>query len=182
MAQLLYKKYKNNNSKSKGYGKWYGRAVITETVGIEAVATRMQDNCTVKRADILAVLSELGPTMGDLLKDSKRVQIPYLGHFKLGISTTGETDDKKFNVRDNVKSVHVIFQPETYQVEQGKRVKKLIEGVVVSELPTGEKPKNNGGNDQPAEGQDTGGDNTNGTGTGDDNTGSGSEGGADVRP
>ena len=182
MATLFFRKYKNNNKKSKAYGKYYGRTVATQTIGVEDLATQMQDNCTVKRADILAVLSELGPTMKQYMQESKRVRIPYLGCFKLGISTTGETDDKKFNVRDNVKSVHVIFQPETYQVEQGKRVKKLIEGVVVSELPTGEKPKNNGGNDQPAEGQDTGGDNTNGTGTGDDNTGSGSEGGADVRP
>jgi hypothetical protein len=85
---LYYRKYKNNNSHSKGYGKWYARAINMETVEIEAIADKMQANCTVKRADILAVLSELGPTIKDMLQESKRVHIPYVGYLKLGISTT----------------------------------------------------------------------------------------------
>ena len=133
MAKLFYRKYQNNNPQNSGYGKWYGRVVITETVDIEYLATKMQDNCTVKRADILAVLSELGPTMSDLLKDSKRVRIPYLGCFKLGIKTTGEEDPEKFNARTNVDNVHVIFQPETKATEAGKMVKVLVEGVSMSE-------------------------------------------------
>jgi len=136
MAQLFYRKYQNNNRQSKGFGKTYARAVITETVEIEAIATKMQDNCTVKRADILAVLSELGPTVGDLLKDSKRVRIPYLGCFKLGLKTIGEDDADKFNARQNVESVHVIFQPDTKASEKGRRVKTMVEGVQVVEVPS----------------------------------------------
>ena len=135
MAQVFYRKYTNNNKQSKGYGKTYARAIITETVDIEAIANKMQDNCTVKRADILAVLSELGPTMSDLLKDSKRVRIPYLGSFKLGLKTIGENDPKKFTA-NNVESVHVIFQPETEPTERGRRVKTLIKGVQVVEEPS----------------------------------------------
>lgn len=144
MAQLFYRKYKNNNSHSRGFGKTYARAVITETVEIEDIATSMQDNCTVKRADILAVLSELGPTVGDLLKDSKRVRIPYLGSFKLGLKTVGETDPEKFNARTNVESVHIIFQPETKRSEKGKRVKTLIEGVQVTEEPSAKAKSDDG--------------------------------------
>ena len=136
MGKLFYRKYKNNNQHSSGFGKYYGRAVITETVEIEEIANRMQDNCTVKRADILAVLSELGPTIADLVKDSKRVRIPYLGCFKLGLSTKGEADADKFNARDNVKDVHVIFQPETKASEKGRRVKTMTEGVQVVEEPS----------------------------------------------
>lgn len=136
MSKLFFRKYKNNNSqRQECFGKWYGRVVITETVGIEAIASKMQDNCTVKRADILAVLSELGPTMTDLLKDSKRVKIPYLGAFKLGLSTKGEDNPEKFNVRNNVTGVHVLFQPESKASEKGRRVKSMLEGVVVTELP-----------------------------------------------
>ena len=32
---LIYHKYQNKNEESKAYGKWYGRAVINETVGVE---------------------------------------------------------------------------------------------------------------------------------------------------
>ncbi|MBR4897800.1 MAG: DNA-binding protein, partial [Prevotella sp.] len=73
---------------------------------------RMQASCTVKRADVLAVLSELGPTMKDLLQESRRVVLPYLGAFKLGIKTKGESDPDKFSVIGNIKNAHVIFQPE----------------------------------------------------------------------
>lgn len=135
MAQLFYRKYKNTSMQSKGYGKWYGRAVITETIGIEAIANKMQDNCTVKRADILAVLSELGPTMTELLQNSKRVHIPYLGYFKLGLKSKGEADPEKFSVRSNIENVHVLFQPETKRSENGKRVKVMLEGITITELP-----------------------------------------------
>ncbi|MBR4899220.1 MAG: DNA-binding protein [Prevotella sp.] len=109
---LFYKKYKNNNQHSSGFGKYYARVVTTDSVTIDDIADRMQASCTVKRADVLAVLSELGPTMKDLLQESRRVVLPYLGAFKLGIKTKGESDPDKFSVIGNIKNAHVIFQPE----------------------------------------------------------------------
>ena len=104
---LIYHKYQNKNEDSKAYGKWYARAVVKETANIEEVALKMQDNCTVKRADILAVLSELGPTITDMLQGSKAVRIPYLGTFKLGISSEGADSPENFNVKKNVKRVYL---------------------------------------------------------------------------
>lgn len=152
IMKLIYQKYQNKNEQSTAYNKWYGRVVINETVGIEQLASRMQDNCTVKRADILAVLSELGPTIRDLLQDSKRVSIPYLGAFKLGITTTGAETPKKFTVKENVKGVHVIFQPETHVTVDGKRVKDLVKDCRLAEDQSylspedeeDENPENNG--------------------------------------
>ena len=133
MALLRYYKYQNNNSENqKAYKKWYGRVVITETVGIEQLAKAMQDACTVKRADILAVLSELGPTMRDLIQDSKRVTIPYLGSFKLGIVTEGAAEEDDFTAK-NVKSIRVNFQPTTHIEPNGRRVKELTDGCRVAE-------------------------------------------------
>lgn len=139
--KLIYQKYQNNNMESKSYGKWYGRVTIKETVNIEQLATKMQDNCTVKRADILAVLSELGPTMRDMLQDSKRVSIPYLGTFKLGINTIGAPTPEKFTVKDNIKNVHVIFQPVTRVDVTGKRVKELVSGTSLAEDTDYQAPK-----------------------------------------
>ncbi len=132
---LNYRKYQNQNKKSNAFGKWYARAVIRESVGIEEMATKMQDNCTVKRADILAVLSELGPTMRDLLQDSKRVVIPYLGAFKMGLSTEGAESEDKFTAK-NVKSVRVLFQPTTRMTPEGRRVKDLTDNCRVVEYQT----------------------------------------------
>jgi predicted histone-like DNA-binding protein len=136
---LLYRKYKNNNSHNKGYGKWYGQAVHQTTIGIDQIAEQMQASCTVKRSDVLAVLSELGPTMKTLLQNSNRVVIPYLGAFKLGISTIGEADADKFNATQNVRGTHVVFQPEcTIDTSSGgrRRVYALTEGVSFKDIET----------------------------------------------
>ena len=129
MGRLIYQKYQNKNEQSTAYNKWYGRAVINETVGLETLAERIEQNCTAKRADVLAVLSELGVVVKDLLQDSKRVHLPYLGYFKLGINTIGAETPEKFAANTNIKGVHVIFQAETKMTADGKRVKELIKDV-----------------------------------------------------
>ena len=131
--KLNYVKYQNKSKNLKLKDKWFGRVAIRETVDIEAIATKMQDNCTVKRADILAVLSELGPTITELLQDSKRVVLPYLGAFKLGINTTGAESAEEFTTK-NVKGVHVLFQPKTHRLADGRRVKDLTDGCDLQEL------------------------------------------------
>lgn len=132
---LFIKKYQNKNEKlEKVFNKWFGRAVIIDTVEIEELAGEIQDNCTVKRADILAVLSELGPTIKKMVQKSMKVRIPYLGTFKLAVNTTGADTAEEFDLKANVKNVKVVFYPET-KVESGRRVKELTRGVKVAELP-----------------------------------------------
>jgi len=144
---LNYRTYQNKNSENNGYGKWYARAVIRESIGIEEIATKMQDNCTVKRADILAVLSELGPTMRDLLQDSKRVVIPYMGAFKLGLKTEGTDTEEEFTAK-NVKGIKVLFQPTTRVLANHRRVQDLTENCRVVEYKTEfGKDASNGSND-----------------------------------
>lgn len=132
---VFYKLYQDNRETSKFKGKWYGRAVHTGTVDIDDLADEMQANCTVKRADIVAVLSELVETMKTHLQMSHRVKLDRLGTFKIGMSTRPAASIKEFTANDNVKSVHVLFQPET-KIEKNKtRVKALISGCKVQELP-----------------------------------------------
>ena len=177
---MFYKKYKNNNSKSKGYGKWYLRPVKVADVGLESLALSMQESCTVKRADVLAVLSELGPTIKRELQDGKRVIIPYLGSFKLSFASTGETDADKINPAQNIRRTYVLFTPEytmDHSSTKARRIYELTRGVAYAdiELLANGKQKTTG----------TSGDGNTGSGDGSgggDNTGSGTEGGADVRP
>lgn len=132
---VFYKLYQDKRETSKFKGKWYARAVHTGTVDIDDLADEMQANCTVKRADIIAVLSELVETMKTHLQMSHRVKLDRLGTFKIGISTKPANEIKDFTALDNVKSVHVLFQPET-KIEKNKtRVKALVNGCKVRELP-----------------------------------------------
>lgn len=135
---LFYKLYQNNNSNSKSYLKWFGRTVMTEKVGIDVIAQRMQDSCTVKRSDVKAVLEELGSTIKDILQDSKRVEIPGLGCFKLSINTSGEAEKDEWTAASNVKRVKVLFQPETEQTISGgkrRRTYLLTKGVKIGPAP-----------------------------------------------
>ena len=123
--------------KQKGYGKWYPRAVMTNTLDTDALATIMQRNCTVKKSDILAVISELIETMQDQLQDSKRVKLNGFGSFKIGMSSTGADKASDFDARKNIKGLHVLFMPEVKTDSEGQRQKTFISGCSVQEVPKG---------------------------------------------
>ena len=65
---VLFRLTKNNNKYNAAYGKWYAQSVMTETIDTDKLATIMQRNCTVKKSDILAVITELIETMQDQLQ------------------------------------------------------------------------------------------------------------------
>lgn len=132
---VFYKKYQMKRKNSAIDGKWYARAVQTETVDINALAEEMEQNCTVKRADIVAVLSELVVTMKQHLQASHRVKLDQFGAFKLGITTTPARTSKDFNAQDNVKAVKVLFMPETKIAKDKTRTKAFVTGCKVAELP-----------------------------------------------
>ena len=110
---VQYRLYQNNNSRSGQYQKWYARAVMIDTVDTNALAEQIEANCTVKRADVLAVISELVVVMKQALQDSKRVKLDNFGSFKLGLTTAPSDTAKDFTAAQNVKDVHVLFQPRT---------------------------------------------------------------------
>jgi len=132
---LFYRLHQSTNEESSMNGKWYARAVPTSTVGTNELADIMQRNCTVKRADIVAVISELVETMRDQLKNSHRVKLDGFGSFKLGISSSGAATAADFDIRKNIKGVHVVFTPESSTDSTGRRTKVLLEDVTVAELP-----------------------------------------------
>ena len=147
---VLYRLSKVTSPKAKGYGKWYPRAVITETVDTEMLAAIMQRNCTLKKADIVAVISELIETMADQLQDSKRVKLNGFGSFKIGIRGEGADSAADFSTSKNIKGLHVLFQPEVKTDGSGLRQKTFITGCSVQEAPKNDvdttKPANSGSN------------------------------------
>ncbi len=136
---VLYRLYQNNQPTSEQYKKWYGRSVAIEKVTTDQIAAEIEANCTVKRADILAVLSELVVVMKRELQNSKRVCLDRFGAFKIGISTSPAEAAKDFNVNDNVRGVHVIFQPELHIDSTGRRIRSFLDGCKVAELPVNTK-------------------------------------------
>ena len=132
---VFYRLSQVTSPKQKGYGKWYPRAVMTSTVDTNALATIMQRNCTVKKSDILAVITELIETMQDQLQDSKRVKLNGFGTFKIGMSGSGVEKASDFSASKNIKGLHVLFQPEVKTDSEGQRQKTFITGCSVQEAP-----------------------------------------------
>ena len=148
---VLYRLSKNNNRFSKAYNKWFSHAVMTSTVDTDALATIMQRNCTVKKSDILAVITELIETMQDQLQNSNRVKLNGFGSFKIGIENApgGSATAADFSAGKNIKGLHVLFQPEVKTDSTGQRRKTFISGCSVQESPKNDvdttKPTNGNG-------------------------------------
>ena len=150
---VLYRLFQNQGELSRSYGKWYPRAVMTGTVTTNDLATIMQRNCTVKKSDILAVISELIETMQDQLQNSKRVKLDGLGTFKIGIQCKKGVDAASdFDARKDIKGLHVLFLPEVKTDSGGTKQKTFITGCSVQEAP-----KNAVDTSKPKEGDEQGG-------------------------
>jgi predicted histone-like DNA-binding protein len=161
MAIYVKAHLNQNVNNRKSYGKYYGRAVYTDEVGIEKLAEDIAGECTLTRADILAVLSALGPAIRRELNASHRVVLPYVGSFKAHVTTEGAESLAEFDASSLVKRLSVRFIPET-KIEQGHRINELLRGARVAGISklTGEKTggstsggSNSGDDDQP-EGND----------------------------
>lgn len=130
---VRYKLYQNTRKGSKNFNMWYARATMTGVVNLAQLAEQMQANCTVKKSDIMAVLTELVEEMKIALQDSKRVKIDGFGSFKVGIHSTGAESPKDYNVNKNIRSLSIKFQPESHISADHKRTKTFLAGVTVKE-------------------------------------------------
>jgi predicted histone-like DNA-binding protein len=105
-----------------------------ETVETNELAMMMQQNCTLKRSDIVAVISELVDTMTREMQNGKRIRLDGLGTFKIGLTSEGVSDPKDFRPERHVKGTHVLFYPETHVMRDGQRLRALLTGTKAREL------------------------------------------------
>jgi predicted histone-like DNA-binding protein len=109
---LFIKTYQNKVKKSKAYGKYYGRVQHMGTLEIDPIAEKIQEKCTVHKADIMAVLTALTGVVSEGLQGGQRVHLPGIGTFKLGVRSGGVIKKSDFDLNSDLKGAHVIFQPE----------------------------------------------------------------------
>ena len=132
---VLYRLHQDQSHGTARSGKWYARMVPVGVIDTRALAEIIQRNCTVKKADVMAVIEELVEVMKDQMQDSKRVKLDGFGSFKIGINCKGARSAKAFTVTDNIEGLHVVFTPERTHDQAGNRVKQFLQGCRVEELP-----------------------------------------------
>ena len=124
-----FTKLQNNNSKSTAYGKWFATAVYDQRfVETEELANYIQQQASVKKSDIKAVLDELGGAMKHYFELGQKVKLDGIGIFKVGFSSIG-TSDKLGCTAATITTRRVLFQPETVRIVVGQNVNK--EGKIV---------------------------------------------------
>ena len=149
---IKYKLYQDNRAESKNRGKWYARAIYPKTPkNTKDLAQMIQDNVSVKRADVIAVLDELVNVMKLWLQESYRVSLDGLGSFKIGLKTKPADTAKDFSAAKHVVGSRVNFQPETHwsAADGNRRRKVFLEGLSVEETPENDVNKEDEGNDNP---------------------------------
>ena len=134
---IKYKLFQDNRAESKNRGKWYARAIYPKTPKTtKDLAQMIQDNVSVKRADVIAVLDELVNVMKLWLQESYRVSLDGLGSFKIGLKTKPAESAKEFSASKHVVGSRLNFQPETHwsAANGKKRTRVFLDGLKVQEL------------------------------------------------
>lgn len=103
--------YQNKLKDSKSFGKYYARAIHTDTVDLDDIADVIERNCTLKRSDVKACLTELVEVMRDKMQSSNKVRINGLGIFKINVKSTGVDAPGDFK-GTNITGYRVNFAPE----------------------------------------------------------------------
>lgn len=127
-----YIKTQNNNQFSHAYRKYYAQAVYDQSfIETEELAQYIQQQASVKKSDIKAVLDELGGAMKHYFELGQKVKLDGIGIFKVGFSSIG-VDKKEDCTAATITTRRVLFQPETSRVVVGQTVKdgKVIQKYV----------------------------------------------------
>lgn len=127
---IRYKLVQNKVSGHECFGKYYARSLTTGTVGMKDIERTIEQNCSMKRSDVRAVLTELVDTIKVKLQEGYTVDLDELGRLSLGVKSEGVYREADFNARRHITGVRVNYRPETQRRGNGDRhlVTPLAEG------------------------------------------------------
>ena len=119
MSQKFIKQ-KNNNSKSEAYGKYYAKAVYDKNfIETEQLADYIQQQASVKKSDVKAVLDELGGALKHFFELGQKIHLEGIGNFKVGCSSIGVTNADDCTAA-TITTRRVLFKPESVRIVVGQ--------------------------------------------------------------
>ena len=90
--------------------KYYGRVQANGDVNIREMSERIQQTCTVHKADVQAVLLALEDVITDALKGGEIVRLGDLGTFQIGISSKGSVTEEDYDA-SLITKARINFRP-----------------------------------------------------------------------
>ena len=181
MSQKYIKSQNKNSHNAKSYGKYYATAVYdNHFIGTEELADFIQQQASVKKSDIKAVLDELGAAMKHYFELGQKVKLDGIGIMKVGFSSIGVARIEDCTSA-TITTRRVLFQPETERVVVGQEKKsdgsvkqKYVNAITLLKDVVFEETHDNAMNAEPEESEDAGGSGSNTDST--DNTDGGASG------
>ena len=94
-------------------GKYVARAAHLQTVTNEMIEEEVQENCTLKRSDVKAVLTELADTLRRHLQRGDIVTLDQIGRLKLEIIGQPVEEKGEFNPQEHINGVRLHIIPQS---------------------------------------------------------------------
>jgi len=94
------------------------KPIINKTVDIDELATRISNSCSLTHADVVACISALNKEVIEALKAGNKVDLMWLGSFKIALETQSQISAQSCSKSD-IKRVKVNYQP-------SKQIKKEL--------------------------------------------------------
>ena len=123
--KFFYGKYKNNNSKSTGYGKTYARAAILGTLNTEDIAEHMMHHGCLYGVDVIkGVLEKFYDCALEHLFTNYRIKMDGLGTLCMGLTSEGADSAGEFTPEKIVKA-RIYLLPDATMDQQlsGKKLR-----------------------------------------------------------
>lgn len=125
---------RNNIKRSSSYGKYFAKAVSQGDVTLLQLAEEASRNTTLKKSDVLAVLTELEEMMRLQLAEGKTVVLDGIGRFSLRVESEGVDDPKHFNVKKHLRRIVPGFLPAGHRKADGTITYGFSEDVKVMKV------------------------------------------------
>ena len=90
--------------------KYYAQAQASGDVNIREMSERIQQTCTITKADVYAVLVSMEDVIIDALKSGEIVRLGDLGTFQIGVSGKGTLTEEEYD-SSLIKKARINFRP-----------------------------------------------------------------------
>ncbi len=120
---------KNNIKSSKGYGKYYAKAVSQGEVTLDDIAKEACRNSGCSEGTVVMVVTELQDILKHRLSEGQTVILPGIGRFSLRVESIGVSDPKEFNIGRHITRVICRFLPAGRRIADGHILYDFCQGV-----------------------------------------------------
>lgn len=101
---------RKDNIGAEGQEYYIMQAINTGEVDVDRLSYLVSNECTVKRADVKAVLTALGDKMHELLEEGHVINLENIGRFRMGFKSTPQPSPEMLRPHE-IQKFHINYQP-----------------------------------------------------------------------